>query len=219
MLLRFHFAQSFEEEDQLLAGEGAAVRDPATGAAQEDDADLTPPASPSNYRPAIPLDELEGSVGDLSLNGGHSKKHDPRTESGKFMEYSVQELVNCATKLHTSYGTDIRVLAQADYLPPAISYSSIAIPLTSRNPSSTPTQNTATILRRDLFDAKFQILNEDDDGSDDEGSAYGNPVPRHYTPPKGLCHGKGDSDLIKGVYEGGLKTWEASLDLVVSPTT
>lgn len=29
--------------------------------------------------------------------------------------------------------------------------------------------------------------------------------------------GEGDSDLVKGIYEGGLKTWEASLDLVVRP--
>jgi len=109
------------------------------------------------------------------------------------MEYSIQDL--------------------ADYLPPVLSYSCISVPLTSLHPSEDLPKNTATILRRDLFDARFQILNEDDD-SDDEGSAYGQPVPRHHTPPKGLCFNKDDSDLIKGVYEGGLKTWEASLDLV-----
>lgn len=76
------------------------------------------------------------------------------------------------------------------------------------------------ILRRDLFDARFQLANQDDD-SDDEGSAYGNSIPRQKTPPTGFrmqthLQTNSPSDLIKGVYEGGLKTWEASLDLVVS---
>lgn len=46
------------------------------------------------------------------------------------------------------------------------------------------------LARRDLFDIRFQILNEDGTFADEQ------------------------SDLIPGVYEGGMKTWECSLDLV-----
>lgn len=46
------------------------------------------------------------------------------------------------------------------------------------------------LARRDLFDVRFQILNEDGTIADEQ------------------------SDLIPGVYEGGLKTWECSLDLI-----
>lgn len=82
-----------------------------------------------------------------------------------------------------------------------------------------PTKN-IKLLRRDLFDARFQLANQDDD-SDDEGSAFGNMIPRNQTPPKAFqmqnhLKDSSPSDLVKGIYEGGLKTWEASLDLIVS---
>lgn len=105
---------------------------------------------------------------------------------------------------------------QVENLPPSLSYSAINIPLasTSTRPSG------IHVLRRDLFDARFQLANQDDD-SDDEGSAYGNSIPRQQTPPTAFrmqSHLQNNlpSDLVKGIYEGGLKTWEASLDLVVS---
>lgn len=57
------------------------------------------------------------------------------------------------------------------------------------------------LARRDLFDAKFQLI------ASDEGTEAAN--------------GRSDvdfldapSDLVPWVYEGGLKTWECSLDLV-----
>lgn len=90
-------------------------------------------------------------------------------------------------------------------LPPLVSYTPVVVPLTSSASSSTST----TLLRRDLFDARFQVLNQDDEDEEGEGIAEG--------------EGKGKqretfvdegTDLVKGVYEGGLKTWECSLDLV-----
>lgn len=60
------------------------------------------------------------------------------------------------------------------------------------------------------------MLTQDEDAAEDD----------HHDAPKvddgqGKGKGKGkehfvdeDTDLIKGVYEGGLKTWECSLDLV-----
>lgn len=71
---------------------------------------------------------------------------------------------------------------------------------------STKVPRHATLLRRDLFDARFQILNQDerppDELRDDKGKGKGDTFVDEHT------------DLVKGVYEGGLKTWECSLDLV-----
>jgi protein-histidine N-methyltransferase len=48
--------------------------------------------------------------------------------------------------------------------------------------------------RRELFDVKLQLLSED---GAEEAAQYAD-IP---------------SDLVNGVYEGGLKTWECSIDL------
>lgn len=70
-------------------------------------------------------------------------------------------------------------------LPRNISYSSIPI-------------NAATTLpRRELYDVRMQLMAADD-----------------LTSPETLADlGLGDSDLRKTVYEGGLKSWECSIDL------
>lgn len=62
------------------------------------------------------------------------------------------------------------------------------------------------MLRRDLFDARFQLISQDEI---DEQSGNG-------TKGKEREEFNVDeaTDLVKGVYEGGLKTWECSLDLV-----
>ena len=67
-------------------------------------------------------------------------------------------------------------------LPPRLSYSSLVV----------PGREGTVLLRRDLFDARFQMI-LDDEEQDGVGA---------------------DSDLVPGVYEGGLKTWECALDLV-----
>jgi protein-histidine N-methyltransferase len=48
-------------------------------------------------------------------------------------------------------------------------------------------------VRRDLFDARFQLLAQ---GRDEQAALVDVPA-----------------DLVPGVYEGGLKTWECALDL------
>lgn len=71
---------------------------------------------------------------------------------------------------------------------------------------------TATPLyRRDLYDARFQVL---DEGCSGQLSGDGDGEARDE-------HGDGDeayvdaaTDLIPGTYEGGLKTWEGGMDLV-----
>ncbi|KAJ7502507.1 hypothetical protein B0H11DRAFT_1712391 [Mycena galericulata] len=80
-----------------------------------------------------------------------------------------------------------------DSLPPLISYSPLPIRLSSD-------RKNITLSRRDLFDARFQLISE---GRGDESEA-----------PGALGFLDAPSDLVPGVYEGGLKTWECSLDLV-----
>ncbi|KAK2459837.1 hypothetical protein APHAL10511_008158 [Amanita phalloides] len=72
-----------------------------------------------------------------------------------------------------------------DALPAVISYSPLSISLSSR-------PEPLRLARRDLFDARFQLISEDRD----------------------LQFFETPSDLVPGVYEGGFKTWECCLDLV-----
>ncbi|KAF9480933.1 hypothetical protein BDN70DRAFT_876955 [Pholiota conissans] len=99
-----------------------------------------------------------------------------------------------------------------DSIPQLISYSPLHVPLSS-------SRKTTTLVRRDLFDARFQLISEgagdnvdggpqpDDDG--DKNAQEQKDVDR-----KALEYLDAPSDLVPGVYEGGLKTWECSLDLV-----
>ncbi|KAK0194888.1 hypothetical protein F5146DRAFT_1023260 [Armillaria mellea] len=57
------------------------------------------------------------------------------------------------------------------------------------------------LARRDLFDARFQLI--DDEVNDEQ---------KDNSPALGFLDAP--SDLVQGVYEGGLKTWECSLDVV-----
>jgi protein-histidine N-methyltransferase len=72
--------------------------------------------------------------------------------------------------------------AQLVALPEALSYSPLALPASG-----------LTLVRRDLFDARFQLPAQ---GRDEQAALVDAPA-----------------DLVPGVYEGGLKTWECALDL------
>jgi protein-histidine N-methyltransferase len=74
-------------------------------------------------------------------------------------------------------------------LPPLLSYSPIKIPLSDGE---------LVLPRRDLFDARFQLISQAADDKNIDGLEYL----------------EAPSDLVSGIYEGGLKTWECSLDLV-----
>lgn len=78
---------------------------------------------------------------------------------------------------------------QVENLPPLISYSPLNVPLRG--------DRCLKLMRRDLFDARFQLISE---SSTAETS-------------KDLEFVDAPSDLVPGVYEGGLKTWECSSDL------
>ncbi|GAA5947317.1 hypothetical protein JCM3765_001623 [Sporobolomyces pararoseus] len=88
-------------------------------------------------------------------------------------------------------------------LPPLLSYTPVEIPVPSH-----PDQP-ITLLRRDLFDARFQILNQDESVLVNEEK--GKQREQESAEEQFIDE---SSDLVKGVYEGGLKTWECSLDLV-----
>ena len=83
-------------------------------------------------------------------------------------------------------------------LPSKLSYTRIVVPV----PQSDDTVN---VYRRDLFDARFQMLHEDEE----EGSEEEQKSSKAW---KSVMAGAA-TDLVPGVYEGGLKTWECSLDL------
>ncbi|KAK8861231.1 hypothetical protein IAR55_002050 [Kwoniella newhampshirensis] len=96
-------------------------------------------------------------------------------------------------------------------LPEQISYSPLHHP-------SLPTP----LLRRDLFDARFQLISStsteadadadaDADSQDTQGEKEESRDGRN---EEGEEYVDAKTDLIPGLYEGGLKTWEGGVDLV-----
>lgn len=77
-----------------------------------------------------------------------------------------------------------------------ISYTPLPIPLPD-DPS-----RGLSLPRRDLFDARFQLISTEEQGEDEDENE-----------PTLIDFLDAPSDLIPGVYEGGLKTWECSVDL------
>ncbi|KAF9202109.1 hypothetical protein BGZ49_007686 [Haplosporangium sp. Z 27] len=74
-----------------------------------------------------------------------------------------------------------------------------------------------TIYKRNLEDVKFQIAQDDDNFETAESNKTEEQEPvKTISGPGGveMLALAGKSDLVKGVYEGGLKTWECALDLV-----
>ncbi|KAA1085777.1 hypothetical protein PGT21_018885 [Puccinia graminis f. sp. tritici] len=103
-----------------------------------------------------------------------------------------------------------------DRLPPFISYSNLKI------------NDSLSIYKRELYDAKYQTIvnlaeeeeereEEEQDREEQEGGEDGKEGTKNgeeeKTRQKTLESLQSTSDLIPGVYEGGFKTWECSLDL------
>ncbi|KAK0551173.1 hypothetical protein OC845_002292 [Tilletia horrida] len=105
-------------------------------------------------------------------------------------------------------------------LPPALSYSPIFVPIAAQAPERT--EHRLVLARRDLFDARFQMLHHDSDISADNNNPSENLEPTSdrqigtmEIPGSSSSGAVGaDSDLVPGVYEGGLKTWECASDLI-----
>jgi len=136
---------------------------------------------------------------------------DDEYKTSEQVKEDVKEQVNA-----TAGPSVIKVRAQAkkhalqeliSSLPPRISYSSLTVAL----------QDSQKVLyRRDLFDARFQLINDDED--DDEVGEEEEEVKANRGAKKPndweTFSAGADTDLIPGVYEGGFKTWECSLDLI-----
>ncbi|KZV87726.1 hypothetical protein EXIGLDRAFT_620271 [Exidia glandulosa HHB12029] len=114
-------------------------------------------------------------AGDVAQTASSDDKQPPTVDSTVLDEVPAQE-------------ADLDELFAA--LPARISYS----PLLVRRNDGTELY----IARRDLFDARYQLMA----GESDEVDA---PNIQFLDAP---------SDLVRGVYEGGLKTWECASDLV-----
>ncbi|KAJ7762491.1 hypothetical protein B0H16DRAFT_1674108 [Mycena metata] len=114
------------------------------------------------------------------------------------VEPSTQTVVAVPEVVQLEPFAELSVSRLLDALPPLISYSPLSIPLPSD-------RKNVTLARRDLFDARFQLISE---GRDDD------PSSETTAPTSALEFLDAPSDLVPGVYEGGLKTWECSLDLV-----
>jgi protein-histidine N-methyltransferase len=66
------------------------------------------------------------------------------------------------------------------------------------------------LFRRDLYDARFQVIDELDD-EDENADAKADYAREDQNTAEYV---NADTDLIPGTYEGGLKTWEGGMDLV-----
>lgn len=96
--------------------------------------------------------------------------------------------------------TELSLADALNNLPSKISYSPITIPLASGGELLLP--------RRDLFDARFQLISQNADADDPDALEQPSINAR-----SALHFLDTPSDLVPLVYEGGLKTWECSLDL------
>lgn len=69
--------------------------------------------------------------------------------------------------------------------------------------------------RRDLYDARFQLIAAEDDFSPEVAPVQASENHQKYNDSKRLLQTvDAPHDVIPFEYEGGLKTWECSLDLV-----
>ena len=126
-------------------------------------------------------------------------------------------------KAHPTHSIANRSLSLAsllETLPDRISYSTISTQSSvSDSASSSSSSSQALYLpRRDLFDARFQILHEQTQDVDGDEEAGSQPIPnsqQQANSDEGAAVVGTESDLIPGLYEGGLKTWECSVDLAV----
>ena len=128
------------------------------------------------------------------------KAPDPIQE--RFVEVLLSELASNSFRLSAYLPSHL--LPQISKLPAVISYSAIHIPPLG---ASSKGAHPAYLVKRDLFDARFQLIAS---GAESSSAAS---QPEVADTDKDLQYVEAPSDLVPGVYEGGLKTWECSVDL------
>ncbi|KAH9477610.1 Histidine protein methyltransferase 1 [Psilocybe cubensis] len=142
------------------------------------------------------IDDADNAEELLGINLESLSIQDPSTKTEQLLELEPFSELTLTTLL--------------DGVPDQISYSPLFISLSS-------TRKSTCLLRRDLFDARFQLISEGAGDVVDEPAINQqdeNNASDLKTARKALEFLSAPSDLVPGVYEGGLKTWECSLDLV-----
>ncbi|KAJ9110439.1 hypothetical protein QFC19_001565 [Naganishia cerealis] len=124
------------------------------------------------------------------------------TAAARYRTIQLEELVS--TKLCTSEPSKPNLTdtsEQLEKLPPMISFSEMDLPFDTTG---------CKLFRRDLYDARFQVIDELDD-EDEDTAVKVDSTPDDQNTAKYV---NAETDLIPGTYEGGLKTWEGGMDLV-----
>ncbi|KAI5455523.1 hypothetical protein NCC49_000330 [Naganishia albida] len=106
------------------------------------------------------------------------------------------------TSVHAARYRTVDLDALIEKLPPMISFSEMELPFETTG---------CKLYRRDLYDARFQVIDELDDDEEEDGPVKPEPEQEDQEMSKYV---DADTDLIPGTYEGGLKTWEGGMDLV-----
>jgi protein-histidine N-methyltransferase len=130
----------------------------------------------------------------FSFSGDDIEDDDQQTPSTK-----LQPPVNRDTASSSAFPVQGKPLLQAVYhdldamlskLPSKVAFSTLSVDLDG--------QGTVILPRRELWDVRVQLMAEEDT---QEGDAELEP-------------GLGKHDVKTGIYEGGFKSWESSVDLV-----
>ncbi|KAG6915351.1 hypothetical protein DXG01_012025 [Tephrocybe rancida] len=111
------------------------------------------------------------------------------------------------SKINENPFAEITLDQLLERLPNVLSYSPLVIPVLAKDGTASGTAQGVTLARRDLFDARFQLIAQESM----ENSASN--APSSSSSSDALAFVEVPSDLVPGVYEGGLKTWECSVDL------
>ncbi|KAG6913711.1 hypothetical protein DXG01_004757 [Tephrocybe rancida] len=112
-----------------------------------------------------------------------------------------------SSKINEDPFAEITLDQLLERLPNVLSYSPLVIPVLAKDGTASGTAQGVTLARRDLFDARFQLIAQEST----EHSASN--APSSSSSSDALAFVEAPSDLVPGVYEGGLKTWECSVDL------
>lgn len=145
------------------------------------------------------VDESDDPLADLAFGpvataGSAGDQQRTRAEEDRSTEIPIKDLVSLPHMYtNSTWRVSNRYTSQIAALPHIFSYSPLAVVLASKRD--------VVLARRDLFDAKFQLI------ASDEGTEAANGL-------SDVDFLDAPSDLVPWVYEGGLKTWECSLDLV-----
>ncbi|KAG6899944.1 hypothetical protein C0993_005067 [Termitomyces sp. T159_Od127] len=112
-----------------------------------------------------------------------------------------------SNKINEEPFAEIPIDTLLEHLPNILSYSPLFIPILATNDSQSADSKNVTLFRRDLFDARFQLIAQENTTGDTT------EAPASSASTKALAFVEAPSDLVPGIYEGGLKTWECSIDL------